>query len=107
MGYIYLIGEIGNDNIFKIGSTKKNNIEDRKKELQTGNSNELYIKDYFKTDKPFKLETMLHFYYQNDNKINEWFVLDEEKQKGFHDVCVKYQNIIESLNGNPFFQKKK
>lgn len=103
MGYVYLIGEIDNPNTFKIGSTRKHNIEDRKKELQTGNSNELYIKDYFQTDKPFKLEQMLHFYYKMDNKINEWFVLDENKQKDFNNICKKYQNIIETLKDNPFF----
>ena len=47
MGFVYLIGEVDNRNTFKIGVTKKQNIEERKKELQTGNSNELYINRYF------------------------------------------------------------
>lgn len=58
MGFIYLIGEVDNSNTFKIGVTKKQNIEERKKELQTGNSNELYINQYFETKYPIKKEQL-------------------------------------------------
>ena len=42
-GYIYLIGEVGNPNHYKIGLTRDKNIEKRLKKLQTGSSEELYI----------------------------------------------------------------
>ena len=41
MGYVYLIGETGNDGRYKIGSTRAKKIETRLKQLQTGNSSEL------------------------------------------------------------------
>lgn len=107
MAFVYLIGEVDNDNIFKIGVTKHNDIEKRKKELQTGSSNELYIKDYFQTNSPYKLENMLHRHFRNDNIINEWFEVSNEDMKNFKKICEKYQNIIDSLKDNPFYNKKK
>ena len=104
MAFVYLIGERSNPNQFKIGSTRKKNIIERLKQLQTGNPEELYIKDYFETSKPFLLENMLHRHYFKDNTFNEWFELNEEKIKGFKNVCKKYQNIIESLKNNPFMR---
>lgn len=103
MGYVYLIKEDEENGRYKIGSTRKKNIEERLKELQTGNSSKLIIADSFETEKPFKLEGMLHRHYASDNELNEWFNLDDDKIKGFKDVCNKYQTIIESLKNNPFF----
>ena len=104
MAFVYLIGERSNPNLFKIGSTRKKNIIERLKQLQTGNPEELYIKDYFETSKPFLLENMLHRHYFKDNTFNEWFELNEEKIKGFKNVCKKCQSIIESLKNNPFMR---
>lgn len=104
MAFVYLIGERNNPNMFKIGSTRKKNIIERLKQLQTGNPEELYIKDYFETSKPFLLENMLHRHYFKENTFNEWFELNEEKIKGFHDTCEKYQNIIKSLQNNSYMQ---
>lgn len=104
MAFVYLIGERSNPNMFKIGSTRKKNILERLKQLQTGNPEELYIKDYFETSKPFLLENMLHRHYFKDNAFNEWFELNDEKIKGFHDTCEKYQYIIESLKNNSYMQ---
>lgn len=104
MAFVYLIGERNNPNMFKIGSTRKKNIIERLKQLQTGNPEELYIKEYFETSKPFLLENMLHRHYFKENTFNEWFELDDEKIKGFNDVCKKYQNIIESLKNNSYMQ---
>lgn len=104
MAFVYLIGERSNPNMFKIGSTRKKNIFERLKQLQTGNPEELYIKDYFETSKPFLLENMLHRHYFKDNTFNEWFELNDEKIKGFKDTCEKYQCIIESLKNNSYMQ---
>lgn len=104
MAFVYLIGERSNPNLFKIGSTRKKNIFERLKQLQTGNPEELYIKDYFETSKPFLLENMLHRHYFKDNTFNEWFELNDEKIKGFKDTCEKYQYIIESLKNNSYMQ---
>ena len=103
MAFVYLIAEDKEGGRYKIGSTRKKDINGRLKELQTGNSDKLVLADFYECEKPFKLEGMLHRHYQNDNEINEWFNLDSEKVKEFHNICQKYQNIIESLKGNPFF----
>lgn len=102
-GFVYLIGEMDNKDTYKIGVTKKN-IENRIKELQTGSSNELYIRSYFKTSYPYKLEKMLHRYFSHNNKINEWFTLSESQASDFLQVCEKYENILKSLQDNPFFK---
>lgn len=102
-GFVYLIGEMDNKDIYKIGVTKKN-IENRIKELQTSSSNELYIRHYFKTSYPYKLEKMLHRYFSHNNKINEWFTLSESQARDFPQICEKYENILKSLQDNPFFK---
>lgn len=103
MAWVYLIGEDESLNRFKIGVTTAKNIETRLKKLQTGNSNELYIKEKFETDKPFKLEKMLHNYYKDKKLINEWFEFDEKSLNDFTTICYNFQNIINSLSNNPFF----
>lgn len=102
-GYIYLIGESNNPNIFKIGFTRNLNVEERKKELQTGNSNELYIKHKYFSNRVNKLEKMLHLYYAKYNTLNEWFELPDNEVNNFLYICDKYQKIIDSLKDNPFF----
>lgn len=103
MGFIYLIGEVDNSNTFKIGVTKKQNIEERKKELQTGNSNELYINQYFETKYPYKIEKMLHMHFYDKKLINEWFSLDNDDIKSFKETCNYYEEICNALKDNPFF----
>ena len=103
MGFVYLIGEINSDNKYKIGSTRVKSINKRLKQLQTGNSNELFIKSFYETDKPFKLETMLHNRFKDNNVIGEWFEMKEDEIKAFTDVCDNFQNIINSLKENPYF----
>lgn len=105
MGFVYLIKENGDDStMYKIGMTKQKKIETRKKQLQTGNPDELTIKDYFETDKPYKLESMLHGYFENKKQLNEWFCLSENDVNNFQNICSKYQKIIDSLKSNPFFK---
>ena len=75
----------------------------RKKELQTGNSNELYINRYFETKYPYKLEKMLHRHFHNKKLINEWFSLDDDDIKSFKETCSHYEEICDALKDNPFF----
>ena len=107
MAFVYLIGEEANEGNFKIGVTTEKTIEKRMKKLQTGNSNKLIIRKYYETDKPFKLETMLHNFYKNKNILNEWFYLTNEEVEQFISVCDKYEKIMICLKNNYFFNKKK
>jgi len=103
MGFVYLIGESDNEGKYKIGSTRAKDINTRMKQLQTGNSSSLFLKSYYETDKPFKLETMLHNKFKEKNIIGEWFEMNAEDIMAFNEICDKYQNIINSLDENPFF----
>ena len=107
MGYVYLIGEIGKEGNYKIGSTNAKNVNKRMKELQTGNSSELYIKESFETKYPFKLEKMLHNHFKLSNLIGEWFELSKADVEAFRGLCEKKENIISALKDNPFYFKKK
>lgn len=102
-GFVYLMGESNNSELYKIGATKKKNIDERKNELQTGNPNEIVVLDYFETTKPYKLEKMLHNHFKSSNELNEWFRLDKENVKSFKKTCQHYQDIIDALSDNPFF----
>ena len=103
MGHVYLIGEIGNEGRYKIGSTRAKKVDTRLKQLQTGNSDELYIKESYETEYPFKIEKMLHNRFKNNNIINEWFELSEDDVKGFKGICEECSKVIESLKDNPFY----
>lgn len=103
MGHVYLIGEVGNENRFKIGSTRCKDVNKRLKQLQTGNSEELYIKSSFETSRPFRLEKMLHNRFKSSNLIGEWFELSKADVEAFKTICEQLQYIIDSLKDNPFF----
>ena len=103
MGYVYLMEEINDNGKYKIGSTRSKNINTRLKQLQTGNSSELIVRDYFETNYPFKLEKMLHNRFKQNNVIGEWFELNKTIVDDFKGICENLNNILESLKDNPFF----
>ena len=103
MGYVYLIGEMDNKGRYKIGSTKAKDVNKRLKQLQTGNSSELFIKESYETEHPFKLEKMLHNHFKSSNLIGEWFELSESDTEAFKRVCEEKEKIISSLKNNPFY----
>jgi len=105
-GFVYLIGEEGNNGRFKIGSTKAKDVNKRIKQLQTGNSEPLYLRQSYKTKYPFKLEKLLHNHFKFSNLIGEWFELSEDDVKNFKTLCKKKEEIIESLKENPFYFKE-
>lgn len=102
-GYVYLICDPANTT-FKIGVTRDLKSQ-RMKKLQTGNSTELFICSMYKTNYPFRMETMLHSKYKSKNEMNEWFNLDAYEVSHFNDTCKEIENTIECLLDNPFFSK--
>ena len=106
MGFVYLIGEASTPNLFKIGSTRKKDINDRMRQLQTGNPDELYLSRCFETDEPFKVEHNLHFVLGEENFHGEWFSVEDGFEDRFMDLCEKAQIMVDSLRENPFFKKK-
>ena len=100
MGYVYLIEDRDN-NRYKIGVT--NDLEKRLRNLQTGNSNHISIKESFQTQQPFKLEKMLHNKFRQYQYNNEWYELPTDDVEKFLFHCETLNKIIISLKDNPFF----
>lgn len=98
MGKVYLIC---NGEYFKIGVTN-NDINKRLSKLQTGSSEELWVRDIFETSTPFKLENMLHKKYKSKQIKNEWFDLNAKDVVNFKKTCEHLQTILNSLSNNPF-----
>ena len=94
---------MNNKGRYKIGSTKAKDVNKRLKQLQTGNSSELFIKESYETEHPFKLEKMLHNHFKSSNLIGEWFELSESDTEAFKRVCEEKEKIISSLKNNPFY----
>lgn len=103
MGLVYLIGERNNATRFKIGVTKKKDVDLRRLELQTGNPEELFVYKTFKTDYPFKLEKMLHNSYYSKRIMNEWFELTTEDTDKFLEKCAIYNEGLKALNDEHYF----
>lgn len=103
MGFVYLIYDENND-LYKIGVTRKNDNK-RIKILQTGNPTELRILYIYECEYPFRLETMLHNKYKNNNVMNEWFALKDKEVIEFIKECDKLNDQINILKSNPFFAK--
>lgn len=95
-GYVYLLGDFGKEGIYKIGVTR-GTIERRIKKLQTGNSGEIYIVDYYQTEHPFFIEKWMHIQYGRNQVLNEWFEMSIDDIHEFKENCKKFERLyIES-----------
>lgn len=103
-GYVYLIGDWGQDGVYKIGVTR-GTIENRIKRLQTGNANEIYICSYYQTNHPFFIEKTLHQRYGSKKLSGEWFQLSYEEFINFKKTCSEIEDMIDAMKDNPFFPK--
>ena len=104
MAFVYLLGDSGQDNTFKIGITR-GEIEKRIKQLQTGNGEEIYLVNFYETEYPFFLERSLHLKYYPKQKRNEWFYLDCNDIINFKEDCKIFENNARMLEDNPFAKK--
>ena len=101
MAFVYLLGDVGGDNVFKIGMTR-GPIEKRIKQLQTGNGSEIYLVDYYETEYPFFVERLLHTKLYPKQKRNEWFNLEISDIVDFKKYCKEIEITAISLIDNPF-----
>lgn len=104
MAYVYLLGDSGQNNTFKIGITR-GAVEKRIKQLQTGNGEEIYLVDYYETEYPFFIERLLHNKFYPKQKRNEWFYLNVDDIVNFKLHCSKIEEQAEALKDNPFGKK--
>ena len=104
MAFVYLLGDSGQDNMYKIGVTR-GKIEKRIKQLQTGNGNEIYLVDSYETNYPFFIEHWLHMKFFPQQKLNEWFILNKNDVFNFKKNCHLVEENIKVLQDNPFLEK--
>lgn len=92
-GYVYLLCNPSNDT-FKIGVTK-NEIEKRIKQLETGNSEDIFMASYHYTQYPYRLEKMLHAHFATYHVNREWFKFtDCTPSKAFNDYCNDFEETL-------------
>lgn len=104
MAFVYLLGDSGQDNIYKIGVTR-GKIEKRIKQLQTGNGNEIFLVNSYETKYPFFLERLLHLQFYPKQKMNEWFELSDNDVLNFKKSCMLIEESAKALEYNPFAAK--
>lgn len=104
MAFVYLLGDSGQDNTYKIGVTR-GKIEKRIKQLQTGNGSEIFLVNSYETKYPFFLERLLHMQFFPQQKMNEWFELKDEDVLNFKKYCTLIEENAKALEDNPFAQK--
>ena len=104
MAFVYLLCDSGQENMYKIGVTR-GKIENRIRQLQTGNGNEIHLVDYHKTDYPFYIERLLHLKFHQKQNKNEWFLLENDDIFKFKDICFEIEKNVEPLKDNPFAKK--
>ena len=97
-GYVYLLGDWEKEGIFKIGVTR-GALRRRIKKLQTGNSGEIYVVSYFRTDHPFFIERWMHTKYCGDNILGEWFKMSPDDIKNFKNNCQKFEELYKNTHG--------
>lgn len=102
MGYVYLIT---NDYChYKIGITTKT-IEKRIKQLQTGNSEKIFIVKHYYTEHHRQLEAWLHRKFNDKRLEGEWFELDDSIILDFENICKSIESTIHLLKEqNPFYK---
>jgi len=103
MGYIYLIeNTVEFETFYKIGYTI--NLNNREKQLSTGNPGSMKILKSFQTDWNRKVETTLHRQFNSKRVRGEWFRLDRNDVDNFLTKCHIIESNLNFLkqNGNSF-----
>lgn len=104
-GSVYLLGDWEREGVYKIGVTR-GDIEKRIKKLQTGNSGEIYLVDYYETPHPFMMEKILHQRYQGKKVLNEWFSLSFDEMIQFKKECKEIQDMFDVMEKDNYWFRK-
>jgi hypothetical protein len=84
---------------YKIGYTRKS-IEQRIKQMKTGNSLDFNLISYFESKWGTKIESHLHRKYKNKKVSGEWFELDENEILTFDLECQMWHDVLEDIDKN-------
>lgn len=87
------------DNKYKIGHTKKS-VEQRIKQLKTGNHNDMKILSTFESKWGTKIESHLHRRFKNKKISGEWFDLDGDDILTFEHMCKEWHDLLEDISNN-------
>lgn len=97
MKNVYLIcAEFEGRRLYKIGYTKRK-VEERMKEIRTGNGSDIYLIDSFKSKWGTKIEAILKKRYSHCNISGEWFDLDDSDVKSFIEKCKLTHETLEII----------
>lgn len=104
---IYLIN-LEDSDLYKIGITDINKIDQRVASLQTGAPKKLNIISLFRTDFATIIEKNLHKFFNEKRTNGEWFNLNDDDLSEFNVKCEQYNNNIKFLveNKNQFITKR-
>lgn len=99
--FIYLL-RIPEKGIYKIGVAK--NVERRLKQLQTGNPEPIILVSKFKSERAYKIESILHRRYSLNRIEGEWFYLTDSQVDNFNHECMLLEENLNTLAKykNPF-----
>jgi len=92
---VYLISN--SQGHYKIGFTRRN-VNDRIRELKTGNSEEIQLISEYSSDWGTKIEAALHRKYRKKKINREWFNLTREDVENFFSDCQKIHDSLNHLN---------
>jgi hypothetical protein len=82
---------------YKIGISTTKNINNRVKNLQTGNSDKVEILKVFESEYANLIEKTLHREFITKKLIGEWFELSINEVLTFEQRCITITNNIELL----------
>ena len=83
----------------KIGYTRKT-IDERIKQMKTGNSEEFKILGTYESKWATKIESHLHRKYKNKRISGEWFQLTDEDVMTFEQECQNWHDVMEDITNN-------
>jgi hypothetical protein len=96
---MYKVYLIECDNKYKIGYTRKS-IDQRIKQMKTGNSGNLNLISFFESKWGTKIESHLHRKFKSKKVSGEWFELDENDVLTFELQCQEWHNVMEDITNN-------
>lgn len=103
-GFVYLLKSYNEDvgDVYKIGISK-NEIEERLRNLKTGNPNEIEVIHIYKTRiKNSKLEARLHRMFKHLLVKGEWYNLSDEDVNNFVYFCEVLERALLEIEKPPY-----
>lgn len=103
---VYLIcAEINGEKLYKIGYTRRE-VEQRIRELKTGNAADLHIVESFKSKWGTKIESQIHRRLRHKKVNGEWFELTDEDVDSFIGMCKQIDNNLNIVSQTTYYMER-